>query len=193
MAKLKTTRLATVSLLAFGFCGGVEAGQWDLVLNGKSIHVDGSRDWNESNYGLGLEHEFNPESRWVKVALGNAFRDSDDEMSYMAGGGIKRRFGLPSGAARVHFDVGAVSFVMKRHDVNENAPFIGILPAFSVGTRNFAVNMTYLPGSVADRYTRARRSDPSLDGIVFLQFKINTRLLRFNVRGRELSARDVSN
>lgn len=179
MTHSRITRLAGVGMLAFGLFGVAEAGQWDIVLNGRSIHVDADKDWNESNYGLGIEHEFNPEARWVKVALGNGFRDSDNEMSYMGGGGIKRRFRLPVGQGRVHVDIGAIGFLMSRHDVNNNEPFPGVLPAFSVGTRRFSVNLTYLPGQYAERVAGARTADPNLDGILFMQFKINTSLFGF--------------
>lgn len=179
MAHWTISRLAGAGLLTLVLCGAADAGQWDIVLNGKAIHIDADRDWNESNYGLGVEREFNPEARWVRVALGNGFRDSDDEMSYMGGGGLKRRFLLPVGQRRVHVDLGAVGFVMMRHDVNDNRPFPGILPAFSVGTRQVAINLTYLPGHLAERYTRAQTNDPDLDGILFIQFKVNTRFFGF--------------
>lgn len=182
MTHSRMTRLAAISVLALGLFGTAEAGDWDIVLNGRSIHVDGDRDWNESNWGLGVEHEFNPEERWVKLVLGNGFLDSDDEMSYMGGGGIKRRFRLPLGQRRVHVDLGAIGFVMTRHDVNNSEPFPGILPALSVGTRQFAVNLTYLPGRYAERMAGARTADPNLDGILFLQFKINARVFS---RGRK--------
>lgn len=180
-------------MLAIGLFGAAEAGQWDIVFNGRSIHVDADRDWNESNYGLGVEHEFNPDSRWVKVALGNGFRDSDDHMSYMGGGGIKRRFRMPIGQGRVHLDVGAIGFVMARQDVNNNHAFPGVLPAFSVGTRDFSVNLTYLPGQFAEELTGARTADPSLDGIFFMQFKLNARLFGFgaNARGERFAANDA--
>jgi hypothetical protein len=179
MAHSSFTRLAGVGMLALWLCGAAEAGQWDIVLNGRSIHVDADRDWNERNWGLGVEHEFNPDGRWVKVALGNGFRDSDDHMSYMAGGGIKRRFHVPAGQRRVHIDLGAIGFVMTRHDVNDNEPFPGILPAVSVGTHRFAVNLTYLPGQYAERIAAARKADPGLDGIWFMQFKLNVGLFGF--------------
>ena len=73
----------------------------------------------------------------------------------------------------------AIGFLMTRHDVNDNAPFLGVLPAFSVGTQQFAVNLTYLPGQFAERMTGARTADPNLDGILFIQFKINARLFGF--------------
>jgi hypothetical protein len=97
----------------------------------------------------------------------------------MGGGGIKRRFRLPIGQRRFHFDAGAIGFVMTRHDVNGNEPFPGILPAVSVGNGQFAINLTYLPGHVAERVARARTADPDLDGIIFLQFRINARLFGF--------------
>jgi hypothetical protein len=190
MAHSRITQLAGVGMLAIGLFSAAEAGQWDIVLNGRSIHVDADRDWNESNYGLGVEHEFNPDARWVKVALGNGFRDSDDHMSYMGGGGIKRRFRLPVGQGRIHMDVGAIGFLMARQDVNNNSAFPGILPAFSVGTRDFSLNLTYLPGQFAEDVTGARTADPSLDGIFFMQFKLNARLFGFgaNARGERYAA-----
>jgi len=193
MAHLRITQLAGVGMLAIGLFGAAEAGQWDIVLNGRSVHVDADRDWNENNYGLGIEHEFNPDARWVKVALGNGFRDSDDHMSYMGGGGIKRRFRLPVGRGRVHMDVGAIGFLMSRQDVDNNKAFPGILPAFSVGTRDFSVNMTYLPGQFAEEFTGARTADPNLDGILFMQFKLNARLFGFgaNARGERFAANTV--
>lgn len=176
MAHSFIVRLAIVGCLACGAIATAAAGQWDVVVNGKSYHVDGDRQWNESNWGLGFEHEFNPEARWVKLALGSGFRDSEDEMSFMAGGGIKRRFRLPVGERRVHVDLGAIGFMMTRHDIDDNEPFPGVLPAFSVGTRQFAVNLTYLPGQFAEQFANARTADPNLDGILFMQFKFNSRL-----------------
>ena len=183
MGHSRFVRLGLVGWLAFGLIGTAAAGQWDVVVNGKSFHVDGDREWNESNWGLGFEHEFNPEARWVKLALGSGFRDSEDEMSYMGGGGIKRRFRLPIGERRVHVDLGAIGFMMTRQDVNDNEPFPGVLPAFSVGTRQFAVNLTYLPGQYAERFANARTADPNLDGIIFMQFKFNSRLFGFGGPG----------
>lgn len=179
MKHSKITLLASVGMLALGLAGTADAGRLDVVLNGKSFHVNSDRDWNESNWGLGFEYEFNPESRWVKLALGNGFIDSDEQMSYMAGGGIKRRFRLPIGDRRFFFDVGAIGFVMKRHDVNGNAPFPGILPAFSFGTSRVALNATYLPGGLADRVTNVRFTDPNLDGVAFLQLKFTPEFLGF--------------
>ena len=184
MAHSRSKWLAVVGLLAPMFVCSAQAGEWDIVLNGKAIHLDADKDWNESNWGLGFEHEFNPESRWVRLVLANGFVDSDDAMSYMAGGGIKRRFRLPIGERRLHMDLGAVGFFMTRHDVGNNEPFPGILPAFSVGSRSVSVNMTYLPGQIAEQVAHARTADPNLDGILFIQFKVNSRLFRPGSRGK---------
>ena len=41
------------------------AGDLNAVINGKSIHVGATEDWNEDNYGLGLEYQFATESRVI--------------------------------------------------------------------------------------------------------------------------------
>ena len=81
---------------------------WDVVLNGRAVHINSSHDWNDDNWGLGVEREFNADGRWVKVALANGFRDSADEPSYMAGGGLKRRFRLFDD--RFYVDLGMMAF-----------------------------------------------------------------------------------
>jgi hypothetical protein len=62
----------------------------------------------------------------------------------------------------VHVDAGAVGFVMTRKDYNDDNPFLGVLPAFSVGTRNVAVNFTYIP-----------KIEPKSVPLWFFQLKIN--------------------
>jgi hypothetical protein len=32
-------------------------GAWDIVVNGRSLHVNATHDWNEDNWGLGFERE----------------------------------------------------------------------------------------------------------------------------------------
>jgi hypothetical protein len=49
--------------------------------------------------------------------------------------------------------------------------------------------MTYLPGHIADEVTNARAADPNLDGIMFIQFKLNAGLFGFGGnRQRQLFA-----
>lgn len=166
------------------FHGSASAQDWNLVINGKSIHVDADKDWNEANWGLGIEREFDVQSHWVKVALVNGFKDSQNAMSYMAGGGIKRRFRMTSISRDAYVDLGVVAFMMTRQDVRNNEPFPGLLPAMTIGSRNFAVNLTYLPGRFADEATNIRRVDPQVSGILFVQFKISPGMFGFGEPSR---------
>src|SRR5262252_6297427 len=86
---------AYVALLlgSVAICAPVFAdGDWGLVINGRSVHLNAEKQWNEDNWGLGFEKEFNSSSRWVTTAVANGFKDSMDNPSYMAGASIKRRF-----------------------------------------------------------------------------------------------------
>jgi antimicrobial peptide resistance and lipid A acylation protein PagP len=177
----------TVLIVSFAFSANAQSnGAWDVVVNGRAVHMNAARNWNEENWGLGLEREFATESRWIKVALANGFQDSMGNPSYMAGGGIKRRFRLRSDDFYV--DVGGIAFLMTRENVNRNEPFPGLLPAATFGFKRVALNLTYLPESVADRVTSSRRHDPSMQGVFFLQLKLDASLFGFGNRNRELFA-----
>jgi hypothetical protein len=164
------------------------AGPWDVVVNGRSIHLNAAHERNEDNWGVGIEREFASERRWVKVALANAFTDSMGDRSYMAGGGLKRRFHIHSDDFYV--DVGAIAFLMTRETVNRNQPFPGVLPAASFGFRRVALNVTYLPESVVDRVTSSSRHDPSMEGVFFLQLKLDASLFGIRDTSRPPLARD---
>jgi hypothetical protein len=176
--KLTTAFLAIVGLVS-GLLAAAPAAhaEWNVVVNGRAVHVDAAAEWNEDNWGLGVEKEFNTSGRWVRLATANGFKDSLGEPSYMAGGGVKRRFRFLSDKAYVDF--GVVGFLMTREDVNDNQPFPGVLPAMTFGTKRVALNVTYLPQSIVDSVTNARRRDPAMDGIFFLQLKVDARLLGF--------------
>jgi hypothetical protein len=161
-------------------------GSWDVVLNGHSVHVNATRQWNEDNWGLGFEREFATQSPWIKVALANGFKDSMGDPSYMAGGGIKRRFLI--GSRDFHVDVGAVAFVMTREAVNHNRPFPGVLPAATFGFKRVALNVTYLPETAVDHVTNSKKHDPSMEGVFFLQLKLNASLFGVGSRRREFLA-----
>lgn len=154
--------------------------EWDVVVNGRSVHMNAAKEWNEENWGLGIEREFDTSARWVKVAVVNGFKDSLGEPSYMAGGGIKRRFRVV--ADDLYVDVGVVGFLMTREDVKDNRPFPGVLPAMTIGGKRVALNLTYLPGSVVDRVTSARLRDPRMDGVLFIQLKLDSSLFGFGAR-----------
>jgi len=149
------------------------ATDWDVVVNGKAFHVNAEREWNEDNWGLGFEREFGSHRRWVPFAVGNGFRDSMDHMSYMGGGGIKRRFRPGGWMQSLHIDVGVVGFVMKRQNIRDGNPFPGFLPVLSIGNRRAALNLTYLPGSAVTNVTDSKRADPKMDGVFFLQAKFS--------------------
>ncbi len=149
------------------------AANWDVVLNGKAFHINSERNWNEDNWGLGFEREFASHKRWVPFAVGNGFRDSMNHMSYMGGGGIKRRFRPGGWMGNLHIDLGVVGFLMKRQNIRGGDPFLGMLPVVSVGNDRAALNITYLPHTAVSSITNGRRLDPNMDGVVFLQAKLN--------------------
>lgn len=150
----------------------VLAGDLSAIINGKSYHVNSTYDWNENNYGIGLEYEFATESRWKKTILANGFLDSNDAMSYMAGAGLHRRLIDTDRLAGFHFDAGLTAFVMTREDVNGNKPFPGILPSLTIGNRYAGFNLTYLPKVAIQEMLEARVDDPTISGIIFVQFKV---------------------
>jgi len=51
---------------------------------------------------------------------------------------------------------------MTRKGYKDNQPFLGVLPAFSVGTNRVSVNMTYIP-----------KVEPKAVPLWFFQLKIN--------------------
>lgn len=149
------------------------AGELSAVLNGKSIHLGAKEDWNEDNYGLGFEYEFASQSRWKSRLMANGFRDSNDEMSYMAGGGLHRNLFATNRLKGFYVDAGINAFFMTRKDVNDNKPFPGILPSLTVGNDYVGINLTYLPKQAVEKIYDAEMRDESMSGIVFLQFKVN--------------------
>jgi hypothetical protein len=156
-------------------------GGWDVVLNGRAVHMNATKDWNEDNWGIGMEREFASTGRWIKVAMVNGFEDSMGDPSFMAGGGLKRRF-RPGGGA-FYADLGGVAFLMTRQTVNRGQPFPGLLPAATFGFKRVAVNVTYMPERVADYVTHSRSYDSSMHGVFFLQLKLDASL--FGVGRRE--------
>ena len=179
-----TPALSLASLL-LAFCHDAAAqsnGSWDVVLNGRAVHINAAREWNEDNWGLGLEHEFATSTPWIKVALANGFKDSMGKPSYMAGGGIKRRFTM---SRDFYVDLGGVAFVMTCENVNHNEPFPGVLPAATFGFKRVALNMTYMPELVVDRVTNSKQHDPTMQGVFFLQLKLDASLFGLGRRDRQ--------
>ena len=123
--------IAIAVILAFPESSAL-AGKTNAVVNGKSYHFNSSYQWNENNYGFGLEHEFEQSSSWKKVVMANGFRDSTDNMSYMAGAGLHRRIVETEKLDGFYVYAGLNAFVMSREDTGGD-PFPGILPSVSVG------------------------------------------------------------
>jgi hypothetical protein len=68
--------------------------------------------------------------------MANGFRDSTDNMSYMAGAGLHRRLYETDKLAGFYVYAGLNAFVMSRQDTGGD-PFPGILPSVSVGNDKF--------------------------------------------------------
>jgi len=149
------------------------AGKFSAVLNGKSYHFNSTYDWNDKNFGLGIEHEFDSKSAWRTTVMANGFRDSTDKMSYMAGAGLHRRIFETERLSGFYVYAGLNAFVMTRDDVGDSKPFPGILPSVSIGNEKIGLNLTYLPRQAVEATTQSEIVDPTISGILFVQFKIS--------------------
>jgi hypothetical protein len=138
-------RLVILFLFLFSalMVGIARAGELNLLINGRAIHLNppAGKNLNERNWGLGIQYDWTSHGGWVPFATASGFRDSNRHPSYYAGGGVLRRWEVRG----LHADVGIVGFVMTRKDFKDDRPFPGLLPALSVGTQRVAVNMTYIP------------------------------------------------
>jgi hypothetical protein len=149
------------------------AGEFSAVLNGRSIHFGATEDWNENNLGIGVEYQFATETRWKKILMANAFSDSNSSMSYMAGAGLHRTLFATHRLGDFHVDAGINAFLMTREDVNGNRPFPGVLPSLTIGNRYAGINLTYLPEQAVEKLLKTQMVDDSIDGILFVQFKMS--------------------
>lgn len=149
------------------------AGKTSAIINGKSYHFNSSYDWNENNYGFGVEYEFEQKSAWKKIVMANGFRDSTESMSYMAGAGLHRRIYETDALAGFHVYAGINAFLMTREDLNGSEPFPGILPSITIGNDHMGFNLTYLPRKAVEETVNAAIVDPTISGILFLQFKVS--------------------
>jgi len=141
--------------------GAAVADEMSLLVNGKAIHINtpAGRNLNENNWGLGLQYDWDlADSKWRPFATVSGFNDSNHNPSYYAGGGTLRRFQFDG----MHVDLGAIGFLMTRKDFKNERPFPGVLPVLSVGTKNVALNVTYVP-----------RVEPKGVPLLFFQIKMN--------------------
>jgi len=172
MKKLHTVQALLLSCLFILPCSPALAGGLSAVFNGKSIHVDANEDWNEENYGLGFEYQLKTRSAWKKQLMVNGFRDSNDEMSYMFGGGLHRSLFTTERINGFYVDAGINAFLMTRRDVNDNRPFPGLLPSLTFGNRYMGLNLTYVPKAAMEFMLDEAMTDDSINGVFFVQFKV---------------------
>jgi hypothetical protein len=173
MKLIRTASLTLLTLIIALPLSLANAGEFSTVINGKSFHIGASQDWNEENYGLGLEYTFERDSRWKPRLMANGFRDSNEDMSYMVGGGLHRNLYATDRLKGFYVDAGINAFVMTRTDVNDNKPFPGALPSLTFGNRYVGINLSYMPKSIVEKMYDGQIVDESIRGIVFLQFKVN--------------------
>ncbi len=115
-----------------------------VIISGTAIHM-GSNDLNEQNYGLGLQYDINTHRDWIPVINLASFKDSNDNTSRYVGAGIKRRLRLKTDSGRLNLDLGAIALAMKRPGYNDDKPFYGAIPFFSVSNDWGGINVTYVP------------------------------------------------
>jgi hypothetical protein len=139
---MKTWHLLFVLLFS---CGAANADELHIIVSGKAIHFDSEVSYNEKNWGLGFEYDFEPRNKWIPLVTGLSFSDSFERTSKYLGAGAKRRFQLTDDPDGMHLDAGVFGFVMTRQDYKNNKPFIGVLPFISIGNNRFSVNATYVP------------------------------------------------
>jgi len=135
----------TILLLILFSPGLLFADQLHGIINGKAYHFDRGKNFNEENWGVGFEYDFDQAGNWIPFLTGSTFKDSNDQTSNYLGGGAKHRFMLGSGDSSFHIDAGIVAFLMTRKDYNNADPFFGALPFLSIGNEYIAVNASYIP------------------------------------------------
>lgn len=137
-------RLFAVLMLVLGIQLSAGADELHVVLNGKAIHLD-SGNYNEKNWGAGVNYDWEPKDNWVKFVHASYFKDSSYNTSKYIGGGMKRRWSLDDEQDGWRVDLGAIAFLMTRKDYKNNDPFPGILPFAALSKGPVTVNMTYIP------------------------------------------------
>jgi len=168
---LRRVVLAPATLLIllaalFSIQNNAKAEGMSLLINGISFHKNAPQDggeFNERNWGLGLQHDWGIiKKHWAPYFTISALKDSHKRNSFYAGGGALRRFPLDNIHEKLHFDAGLIGFMMTRKDHHNRKPFIGVLPALSLGTDKIAINATYIP-----------EVEPKLSALWFFQLKVS--------------------
>ena len=178
---MTTLRCACLSILVLALMSveSAHSGELSAVINGKSFHLNAAEEWNENNFGFGVEYQFASESRWKTIVMANGFRDSSENPSFLVGAGLHRNLFESERLQGFYIDAGVNAFVMTRDDVDDNRPFPGALPSLTVGTRHMGFNLSYLPRKAVEKLYDAHMADDSITGIVYVQFKLNVSRLFF--------------
>jgi hypothetical protein len=179
IAMRKSSHVIMAVLLLISAGGTAHAGDFSVIVNGKSFHHGSKTQWNEANYGFGLEYERPSTSRWKTRWMVNSFLDSNEDVSHMAGGGLYRRIYRTDRLQGLYIDVGLNAFLMTRKDINDGRPFPGALPSLSLGNRYIGVNLTWLPGQAYEALYDGQYVDKDMNGIAFLQVKMAATLFGF--------------
>ena len=172
---MPSSRTAISSLLVSLLLSAPAAfgGELSAVLNGRSVHLNATEDWNENNFGFGVEYQFATATRWKTVLMANGFRDSSDEASFMAGGGLHRNLYASDVLQGLYIDAGLSAFFMSRRDIDGGRPFPGALPSLTLGNRFVGFNIAYLPRVAVEKLYDVHMIDDGISGIIYLQFKVN--------------------
>ncbi len=142
----------------------LRADELNLLVNGYAHHINppAGSNFNERNWGAGFQYDFDRvNEHWVPFVNAGWFKDSERNMSYYAGGGLMRRFDVAPSLDNLYIDAGMVGFVMTRKNYKNNEPFLGALPALTVGTDHIGINITYIP-----------KVHPKLVPLWFFQLKV---------------------
>lgn len=138
-------RTVITILMTLALLNTAIADEFHVVLNGKAIHLQ-EGNYNEENWGLGINYDFAARNNWINFLNASYFKDSNDQTSKYAGGGMKRRYLLDSkDTDGWHLDAGVIGFLMTREDFKDNQPFFGALPFAAIGKGWFTLNATYIP------------------------------------------------
>ena len=135
---------ALLIIISFSLSSQIMADSVNLIINVKAMHEQ-NKNYNEENWGLGFEYNFEEKDNWINFINGGFFKDSLSNNSNYIGGGSKRRFYLGSDKDGWHIDAGITAFMMTRKNFKNGQPFFGALPYASIGTNRFAINATYIP------------------------------------------------
>ena len=71
--------------------GSASASSIRTSINERSHHVDATHDWNENNLEIGIEYQFDSNSRCKTAAMSKCSRDCNDKMSYAVSGRFQWR------------------------------------------------------------------------------------------------------